>query len=79
MIYERQRANGPCLLHEHPRLETNLVLKCLVKVESYDDVQNVLTDMCQFGVVRKAGGVGSALGNAVKPPRSKLHEHRARD
>ena len=37
------------------------------EIQSYDDVQRVRTDMRQFGMASRQGGVGSALGPVLKP------------
>ena len=66
-IYEYQRANGPYFLHEHPWLATSWGLDCVARLEAYSDVRKVQTHMCQFGMVSRTGGVGSALGPVLKP------------
>ena len=36
-------------------------------IQKLDDVHNVSTDMCQFGMTSRTGGVGRALGHVLKP------------
>ena len=47
-IYERQRQAGRLFLHEHPWMATSWALDCIIKLEGYDDVRKIRTDMCQF-------------------------------
>ena len=39
----------------------------MIKLEAREDVEKIQTDMCQFGMVSRTGGVGSALGPVLKP------------
>ena len=66
-IYEHQREAGRYFLHEHPWLATSWSLPEIDKLLCYDDVQRVRTDMCQFGMTSRQGGIGSALGPVLKP------------
>ena len=66
-IYKRQREAGRYFLHEHPWMATSWFLSEMAMILSYDDVQRVRTDMCQFGMTSRAVGVGSALGQVLKP------------
>ena len=66
-IYNHQRESGRYFLHEHPWLATSWNLDCILKLESHPDVRKVQTHMCQFGMVARSGGVGSALGLVLKP------------
>ena len=63
-IYKHQREAGRCLLHEHPWLATSWFLPDIEEIQGYDDVQRVRTDMCQFGMTSRQGGIGSALGRS---------------
>jgi hypothetical protein len=63
-IYKHQREAGRYFLHEHPWLATSWFLPEIEETQSYDDVQRVRTDMCQFGMTSRQGGVGGALLNA---------------
>ena len=66
-IYKHQREAGRYVLHEHPWLATTWYLPEIEELLSHDDVQRVRTDMCQFGMTSRQGGVGSALGPVLKP------------
>ena len=62
-----QREEGRYFLHEHPWLATSWFLPEVAEIMKFDDVQRVRTDMCQFGMTSRTGGVGGALGQALKP------------
>ena len=49
------------------RLATSWFLPDIREIQGYDDVQRVRTDMCQFGMTSRTGGIGSALRLVVKP------------
>ena len=66
-VYEHQRQQGRYFLHEHPWLATSWALDCIDKLVGCDDVRLVRTDMCQFGMVTRVGGVGSEMGAVLKP------------
>ena len=66
-VYEYQRRKGKHFLHEHPWLATSWDLDCIKKLMSYADVRKVLTNMCQFGVTSRIGGIGSEMGPFKKP------------
>ena len=66
-IYKHQREAGRCFLHEHPWLATSWFLPKIESFQGYDDVQRVRTDLCQVGMMSRTGGVGSALGQVLKP------------
>ena len=66
-MYKHQREAGRCFRHEHPWLATSCFLPEIEEIQGYDDVQRVRTDMCQFGMMSRTGGVGSALGQVLKP------------
>ena len=66
-IYKHQRDQGRYLLHEHPWLATSWVLPEVAEIMEFEDVQRVRTDMCQIGMTSRTGGVGSALGQVLKP------------
>ena len=66
-IYKYQKDHGRYFLHEHPWLATSWTLPEMTKLEAETDVQRVRTDMCQFGMTSRVGGVGTALGPVLKP------------
>jgi hypothetical protein len=66
-IYKYQKDHGRYFLHEHPWLATSWTLPEMTKLEAENDVQRVRTDMCQFGMMSRVGGVGSGLGPVLKP------------
>ena len=66
-IYKHQREQGRYFLHEHPWLATSWFLPEVAEIMEFEDVQRVRTDMCQFGMTSRTGGVGSALGQVLKP------------
>ena len=55
------------LVHEHPLLATSWQTDVMVRLDGYPDVRKVQTHMCQFGMVKRTGKVGSALGPILKP------------
>ena len=66
-IYNYQRENGRYFLHEHPWLATSWMLPEMMALEKQEGVEKVRTDMCQFGMQSRTGGVGSVLGHVLKP------------
>ena len=48
-------------------MATSWALDCIIKLEGYDDVSKIRTDMCQFGMTSRIGGVGSDEGPVLKP------------
>ena len=48
-------------------MATSWKLECTTKLENYEDVRNVKTHMCQFGMASRIGGGGSELGPALEP------------
>ena len=66
-IYKHQREAGRYFLHEQPLVATSLFLSEIAGILKSDDVDEVCTDMCQFGMTSRTGGVGSALGHVLKP------------
>ena len=66
-VYEYQRKMGRYFLHEHPLQATSWSLTSITKLENYNDVIKVHTDMCQFGMESRTGGVGSKMGPVKKP------------
>ena len=66
-IYNHQIANGRYFLHEHPWLATSWMLPEMQKLESNPEVLKVRTDMCQFDMMSRTGGIGSPLGHVLKP------------
>ena len=47
-------------------MATSWKLKCVTKLENYEDVRKVKTHMRQFGMVPRIAGIGSEVG----PPRT---------
>ena len=66
-VYEYQRKMGRYFLHEHPWLASSWQMKCIDDLLNHDDVMKVRTDMCQFGMVTRTGGIGSEMGAVLKP------------
>ena len=66
-IYKHQREAGRYFLHEHPWLATSWFLPEVAEIMNFDDFQRVRTDMCQFGMTSRSGGVGRTLGQVLKP------------
>ena len=66
-IHKHQRGEGRSFLHEHPWLAASWFLPEVAEIMEFDDVQRVRTDMCQFGMTSRTGGVGSAFGQVLKP------------
>ena len=48
-------------------MATGWALDCMIKLEGCDDVRIIRTDMCQFGMTSRIGGLGSAEGPVLKP------------
>ena len=48
-------------------MATSWALDCIIKLEGYDD-RRIRTDVCQFGMTSRIGGVGSEEGPVLKPP-----------
>ena len=66
-VYNHQRKHGRYFLHEHPWLATSWFMPEMTKLMEQENVQRVRTDMCQFGMMSRTGGVGSPLGHVLKP------------
>ena len=66
-IYKHQGDQGRYFLHEHPWLATSWFLPEVAEIMEFGDVQRVRTDMYQFGTTSRTGGIGSALGQVLKP------------
>ena len=66
-IYNHQRACGRYFLHEHPWMATSWGLPEMTKLIDQSDVERVRTDMCQFGMMSRTAGIGSPLGQVLKP------------
>ena len=66
-IYKHQREAGRYFFHKHPWLATSWFLPEVAKIMRFDDVQRVRTDMCQFGMTSRTGGVGSVLEQVWNP------------
>jgi hypothetical protein len=66
-VYNHQLGNHRYFLHEHPWLATGWFMPERIKLEGNNGVLKVRTDMCQFGMVSRTAGIGSALGPVLKP------------
>ena len=66
-IHKHQREAGRYFLHEHPWLAISWFLPEVAEIMNFDDVQRVRADMRQFEMTSRTGGVGSALGQVLKP------------
>ena len=66
-VCNNQLENNRYVLHEHPWLATSWYMPEMIKLEGNSEVLKVRTDMCQFGMVSRTAGIGSALGPVLKP------------
>ena len=66
-LYKHQLDHGWYFLHEHPWLATRWLMPEMQKMVNCEGVQTVRTDMCQFGMQSRTGGIGSQLGHVLKP------------
>ena len=66
-VYNHQLENHRYLSHEHPLLATSWFMPEMIKLEGDSEVLKVRIDMCQFGMVSRTAGIGSALGPVLKP------------
>ena len=66
-IYDHQRAKGRYFLHEHPWLATSWFMPEMDRLAEEIGVYRERTDMCQFGMLSRTAGIGSAMGHVLKP------------
>ena len=66
-VYNQQLGNHRYFLREHPWLATSRFMPEMIKLEGNNGVLKVRTDRCQFGMVSRTAGIGSALGPVLKP------------
>ena len=67
IMYDYRKEHGRYLLHEHPWLAASWCMPEMQKLEAAEGVTKVRTDMCQFGMSSRRGGVGSETGPVLKP------------
>ena len=66
-VHNHQLKNHRYLLHDHPWLATSWFMPEMIKLEGNNGVLKVRTDMCQFGMLSRTAGIGSDLGQVLKP------------